>query len=550
MNNELRSAAGAHRRPALAAVEGRRAPPPHTGIAHINPNTRLPTAVEATAVEAAAVKAEQSGLFFPAELNDRPCRLTSLALFVLCLIVSASSILGATCTKLCNPTHSSSSRKTVRSWTPTRRFVAVVLLALVNAPLALSEFTVKDIAQQTPMAGAPNSITVSLQSSVELSGSNSSNITIFNLTGLTASSVINLTPVSGGASGHSLFCHDMVTVGTAALDNSMLQLSLCENRALIANTLYAFAFSVSNPPAEQPPPSIQISANGTSFIAPSAMLSSSSAAAGIPNGAAPLYTVQTRITLKAMGQTRPLVSVLNTLSLTLATNIDIASSANLALVLSGLAGTSQAAGSIGVRSTAGSAQKTLFCDGAQTNAGVWGTNQLTLAWCAGSASTLAANTPYVLSFNITNANTPQQSAPAISVQLAGASALPPVAVDTPGSDLIGVPSGADPLVLLAPRFLVGNMSQSTPAAGSSNELSVTFMTNVDLLSSDASQVVLSGFSGATSATARVALQDIAGGSNADQLLCAGAVVSAGAWDSILRSLSLALCPGHFAPLCP
>eukprot|EP00961_Rhodomonas_salina_P233147 3150340-Rhodomonas_salina.1 len=61
------------------------------------------------------------------------------------------------------------------------------------------------------------------------------------------------------------------------------------------------------------------------------MLSSSSAAAGIPNGAAPLYTVQTRITLKAMGQTRPLVSVLNTLSLTLATNIDIASSANLAL---------------------------------------------------------------------------------------------------------------------------------------------------------------------------------------------------------------------------
>eukprot|EP00961_Rhodomonas_salina_P259443 3505503-Rhodomonas_salina.1 len=163
MNNELRSAAGAHRRPALAAVEGRRAPPPHTGIAHINPNTRLPTAVEATAVEAAAVKAEQSGLFFPAELNDRPCRLTSLALFVLCLIVSASSILGATCTKLCNPTHSSSSRKTVRSWTPTRRFVAVVLLALVNAPLALSEFTVKDIAQQTPMAGAPNSITVSLQ---------------------------------------------------------------------------------------------------------------------------------------------------------------------------------------------------------------------------------------------------------------------------------------------------------------------------------------------------------------------------------------------------
>ena len=73
------------------------------------------------------------------------------------------------------------------------------------------------------------------------------------------------------------------------------------------------------------------------------------------------------------------------------------------------------------------------------------------------------------------------------------------AMDKPGTDLIGVTGGLDPLKTVVPTFTTKSIQQSSPLNGVLNTLTVTLVTDVDLAAT--STVTIAGLTGTQTADA-------------------------------------------------
>ena len=229
---------------------------------------------------------------------------------------------------------------------------------------------------------------------------------------------------------------------------------------------------VRNSASEQSAKAISISgtveAGGSdSTIASSAMAKTALTAGGAENNLTPMEVVVPAFEVYKVGQSMPLVSASNTITVTIQGTVDFPGTSTI--MVSGLAGTQTAAVAALV---VGGAASSLF-----GSAGAWsgsGTLILTLA----SEGGLSAGTPYTLSFTLQNSATAQA---AVTVSVSGSvvsggvddSPVAAMNMDPDAGALLGVTNGASPLLTAAAFFLTKSVSHSSSLAGGSNEITLT-----------------------------------------------------------------------------
>ena len=443
-------------------------------------------------------------------------------------------------------------------------------------------FGVLDIGQSSPLPGASNTITVALSAtnSTNLSSATHTTLTLSNLRHLPHidDNVLPLQAVAGGNGGHSLFCvysasSPTSTSSALVLDAETLQLTMCHRSEMIHDTVYSFAFAVVNPQAEAAARIVTVSANGSSplsQISPKPMASSLARAGGMYKGAEPFYVRLPRIETRTMGQSVPIVNMMNELTVTLKSNMDLSWYDDWAISITGLNGTAQPEGVLALTPlSSGPSISGLFCQNGMADLGRWlvgsgGSGSLRLDLCTDKV--LVAGFEYVFAFSVHNGPAPQ-SAPKIEIVARSPSSpivISPVPIDTINStgnlnaygsangvgDVSGVTGGRAPLYLLKARFDMAEVSQSNPVIMGTNLLTVSLRTNMDILPrhGQARTITISNLMGA-SAASPVDITRVEGGNGAELLFCEDQTVSAGKWVSgpadgnHTASLELTLCPG-------
>ena len=130
-------------------------------------------------------------------------------------------------------------------------------------------FDVRKIGQSNPLAGGSNTITVTIQSNVNLAQATDSSVvessvvTISGLTNAPDAASLGLTSVE--SSGADLFS-DGTTQGKGALSSGTLTLTVHTGQTVAAGTQYAFSFTITNPASEQTFATPTIAASGTCLL--------------------------------------------------------------------------------------------------------------------------------------------------------------------------------------------------------------------------------------------------------------------------------------------
>jgi len=118
-----------------------------------------------------------------------------------------------------------------------------------------------------------------------------------------------------------------------------------------------------------------------------------------------------------------------------------------------------------------------------------------------------SHVPYVITFILTNPDSKIDSSlvhvgrvdsssgfvpPAImSISARGTATIPVALMIYPNEPLLGIPNGANPLVLMyEPRWYYATIAQSNPLAQEPNVLTIRFATNIDLRGRD--QAIITG----------------------------------------------------------
>jgi hypothetical protein len=302
------------------------------------------------------------------------------------------------------------------------------LLGVQNgyAPLlvvaAVPVFRVRTIGQSTPVAGATNTITVTLTAGSTLAPG--STVTISGLTGSQTADATSLAVVSSLS----------VLEATGDWKQSTGTLVLTTGRSVIAQDVQLTAsFTLMNPAAAQASPAVNVSATlaGGGGANPAvAMTKTGTALFGVPNGYDPLLVAVPAFSVKSIQQSTTVAGATNTFTVTLTANYNLAASSKV--TITGLTG-SQTADSASLAVTSSPSVLEPTGDWKQTT----GTLVLT------AASQAASGTAYVVTFTLTNSAT-AQSSPAVSVSatLAGVGSIPVAAMTKPGSDplLVTVPA--------------------------------------------------------------------------------------------------------------
>ena len=243
------------------------------------------------------------------------------------------------------------------------------LLGVANGanPLlvVVPEFGVRKIGQSNPLAGGSNTITVTIQSNVNLRSTDSSVVTISGLTNAPDAASLGLTSVE--SSGADLFS-DGSTQGKGALSSGTLTLTVHTGQTVAAGTQYAFSFTITNPSSAQGAASAVIAASGTASFAQAAMVAPSSPLLGVANGADPLVVVVPEFDVRKIGQSNPLAGGSNTITVTIQSNVNLAQATDSSVVtISGLTNAPDAA-SLGLTSVESSGAD-LFSDGSNAREG-------------------------------------------------------------------------------------------------------------------------------------------------------------------------------------
>ena len=403
----------------------------------------------------------------------------------------------------------------------------------------------RQIKQSSPLPGASNAITVALgaNNKTQLRGSDSAVIILSNLRYLDPNQgLLPLHAVSGGRGGHNLFCVPDANVNGSALvlDANRLKLSLCRRAAMEPNVIYSFSFFLVNPQEERDAETVFVEAGlaGLPTYMPATKLTNSLApAGGMLAGASPLLVRVPRILSHSIGQSVPIVGKLNELTVTIATNLQLRRHDGWSISISGLNGTAQTSDLVELRAVpARGSVSGLFCQSGVSDRGAWvvrgGEAMLRLDLCPNMA--FAAEYDHVFSFQVLNGEAPQAS-PSVSIFIHGSSAvaLEPRRMLTTNATggftppmRRGVAGGGMPLMLLKPRFDVCDVTQSNPVTSGGNVLTVSLVSNLDVLPSDAVVITISNLTGAAAASP-LDLSRVPGGNGAELLFCDGSSITSG-----------------------
>jgi hypothetical protein len=320
------------------------------------------------------------------------------------------------------------------------------LLGVINGAnpliIVVPTFGVKSIRQSTPVAGAANTMTVTLTANVNLEPT--SVVTITGLTGAVATGPITLAGTDAGRFS------DGTTPSRGVWDNTAKKLTLTVHtgQTLTAATPYTFAFVVTNPGAAQDAATPNIAASGTATFN-AAMTQPNSALLGVINGANPLIIVVPTFGVKSIRQSTPVAGAANTMTVTLTANVNLEPTS--VVTITGLTG-AVATGPITLAGT----DAGRFSDGTTPSRGVWDNTAKKLTLTVHTGLALVSGTPYTFTFTVTNP-TASQSSPAVSVSATLASSVGSIAVAAmtkPGTALSGVANGYDPLLVTVPSFMV------------------------------------------------------------------------------------------------
>ena len=207
-------------------------------------------------------------------------------------------------------------------------------------------FTTRAIGQSTPVASANNTLSATLAPYHALAGGDT--VTISGLTGSQTPS--GSLALRAGSCGDKLGSQGAWTQGAG-------QLVLTVGAGgLAAGASCVVGFDLVNPAVAQASPAVSIEADAAvdaHDVGREAMSKNGSALYGVSNGADPLTVVVPEFLIKSIQQSTPVSSAINTLTITLIANYNLASRSRV--TISGLTGsmTSDSA-SLPVSSTSGS----------------------------------------------------------------------------------------------------------------------------------------------------------------------------------------------------
>lgn len=264
-----------------------------------------------------------------------------------------------------------------------------------------------------------------------------------------------------------------------------------------------------------------------------------------PGDRLPLKIRPRSVILARISQSSPYPAGLNTLSLTLVTSFVLDGNTSSFIRLSNLTNATFQTGPIQLsnESFPGTAHHLLFAyeSGARDQAGTGNWDDESKELTMYLIGTMAAATPYTLSFTIENPPAPQGPATVLVLAQGGVSASGVFTADTARNLAAeGVSSAkmgdAAPLLVIQSIYVSGTRArQSTPNPVAMNTITIAFGSSVSLRAStrayDYLQVEIAELVGAAAATGPIAL--VASGSRNDTALFAatgGGAGGQGAWD--------------------
>ena len=349
--------------------------------------------------------------------------------------------------------------------------------------LVAGEFQDGGVGQSSPLVSSSNTITVNITGSVDIAAG--STITI---TGLTGTQTVNGT-LAVTSSPADVFTSNE---GTWAESTGTLTLTVASG-GLSAGTTCTVSFEVQNGDSAQGNArTVVISGTvevGThdSAIGDHTLTSDTGDLMGVTGGAGPLLLVAGEFQDGGVGQSSPLVSSSNTITVNITGSVDIA--AGSTITITGLTGTQTVNGTLAVTSSP--------ADVFTSNEGTWAesTGTLTLTVASGG---LSAGTTCTVSFEVQNGDSAQGNAR--TVVISGTvevgthdSAIGDHTLTSDTGDLMGVTGGAGPLLLVAGEFQDGGVGQSSPLVSSSNTITVSITGSVDIAAG--STITITGLTG-------------------------------------------------------
>jgi len=200
-----------------------------------------------------------------------------------------------------------------------------------SAPLFIAGFTLAFVEQSNPLANQQNILNFSLSINNELLEADQSKIVVTGiLNAITSSTTVQI--MSHNTDFISVFS-DGVDVGRAVLKPDG-NLTLFVNGRVLPYVVYNFWIMVVNPAFNQGPGLIQIRGEGTSNLVDTRMQSPNAKIFGIVDGTNPLQVVRPVFDI-LIRQSRPIVNVLNTISIVMTPNTNLKSSDSSYILITG-----------------------------------------------------------------------------------------------------------------------------------------------------------------------------------------------------------------------
>ncbi|KAJ1494681.1 hypothetical protein T484DRAFT_1765123 [Baffinella frigidus] len=254
---------------------------------------------------------------------------------------------------------------------------------------------------------------------------------------------------------------------------------------------------------------------------------------GVLNGTDPLQIVVPEFTVRDFTQSSPLAGYPNVVTMALVASVDLQIAAGSSITVTGLVG-AVAGNNVTLTVKKDGVEVVMFC--------VFADGTLTLPLC----NTLEASAAYTIQVAITNPDAAQDS-PVVRMAASGTAAFTAAPVTKTGAVLLGVPAGADPLLVILPGFTEKTLTQSSVLAGTRNKITAALQTNVDLLG--ASKITLCCFDNAVSVDSsnRVGLRVLGAASTLPRFCPASNLtaqsVDIGEWVPNTFEISFTLCDG-------
>eukprot|EP00961_Rhodomonas_salina_P016140 217293-Rhodomonas_salina.1 len=197
-------------------------------------------------------------------------------------------------------------------------------------------FTLKRIAQATPVPGKQNIMAIELTSSLSLNSAGSAAITITGLM-LNPEDTIVLSITKNDAPSR-VFCGQNGSQTFSNISHT-LTLVICPGDIMVSDAEYILWFSFMNPEPEESisSPNVYIEAASSDFMIAKAKMDKSGAVVlGVVDGAHPFRIVVPALESRSIGQSSPVAGALNTMTITLMSNLDLRGADESVVTISGL----------------------------------------------------------------------------------------------------------------------------------------------------------------------------------------------------------------------